>query len=146
MVSSFSSPDCSRFQKFTRGSFLVPNDEVSCFDTGSSGISAGNNESSAELSGFFPDSGAGFSVVKNEKSSEPNGLFFGPGPGISMSRPLLINDAACVAPQSDVTNPLKPNSSRRILTSVSGFPHAYVPLILLYEHMIDETSAFTAST
>jgi hypothetical protein len=36
-----------------------------------------------------------------------------------------------LSPQSEVTKPLKPISSRRILTSVSELPQACVPLTLL---------------
>src|ERR1039458_7516527 len=111
MVSSFSSPDCSKVQKFTRGSFPVPKDPKSNgFGRGSSGKSPPRNPSRIDVSGFFSEGGSGFSVVKNEKIIEPMGLSFGPGPGLSMSSPLLINEGACVAPQSEVTNPLKPTS------------------------------------
>ena len=61
-------------------------------------------------------------------------------PGISWSRPATI-DIECVAPQSLITQPLKPRRSLRSRCSVSGFSHDHpVPgtdwaLILLYEHM-----------
>src|SRR5580698_6489259 len=124
MVSSFSSPDCRRVQKFTRASLLVPKDEESNgFDVGSSGTEL-KNPSNTFASGLLPADGSGFSVVKNEKISDSSGLSLGTGPGISMSRPLLINEGACTAPQSDVTNPSNPASWRRILISVSGLPQA----------------------
>src|SRR5215469_3093044 len=146
MVSSFDSPDCSRLQKLTLGSLPAPIESRSSgFALGSSGIVL-EKPSNTDVSGFPLGGGCGFSVVKKEKKNPLNGLSFGPGPGISISSPLLMNDGACVAPQSLVTNPLKPISPRRILISVSRLPQANVPLTLLYEHMIDDTPAFTAST
>src|SRR5215831_6286563 len=146
MVSSFNLPDCNKLQKLTRGSLPAPiAPRSSGFAFGSSGIVL-EKPSNTDISGFPAEGGCGFSVVKKEKKNPLIGLSFGPGPGISMSSPLLMNEGACVAPQSLVTNPLKPSSSRRILTSVSRLPQAKVPLTLLYEHMIDDTPAFTAST
>src|SRR6266496_2663740 len=125
MVSSFSSPDCKRFQILMRGSLLVPKDEKSrAGGSGSSGKCVPKKPSNKELSGFLSEGGSGFSVVKKEKISEPRGLSLGPGPGISMSRPWLMNDAAWTAPQSEVTKPLKPSSWRRILIRVSELPQA----------------------
>ena len=63
-----------------------------------------------------------------------------------MSSPALMKFTACTAPQSEVTYPLNPIWSRRIVVSVSLFPHANVPFSLLYEHMIDDTPAFTAAS
>jgi len=42
---------------------------------------------------------------------------------------------SCTAPQSDITNPSKPHSSRSTSVSRKWFSLAYVPLTLLYEHM-----------
>src|ERR1700746_1744602 len=145
MVSSFNSPDCIRFQKFTRGSWPNIAPKSNGFAFGSSGIVL-KNPSNIDESGFPLGGGCGFSVVKYEKKNPYIGLSFGPGPGISMSSPLLMNDGACVAPQSLVTNPLKPSSLRRISIRAPRVPQADVPLSLLYEHMIDDTPAFTAST
>ena len=82
------------------------------------------NPSNIDISGFPLGGGCGFSVVKKEKKNPLIGLSFGPGPGISMSSPLLINEGACVAPQSLVTNPLNPTSLRRISISDSRLPQA----------------------
>src|ERR1017187_4305467 len=77
---------------------------------------------------------------KNEGREKP--LAPGAGsPGISISRPALMKLTAWTAPQSEVTKPLKPISSRRILVKVASLPQAKVPLRRLYEHMIEETSA-----
>src|SRR4249919_4350954 len=110
----------------------------------------------------FPGTGFGSSGTCPKKPSIMSPMAFGGGgggtgleskkegignpplpgsPGISMSRPALMNLTACTAPQSEVTKPLKPNSSRRILESVDSLPQAKVPLMRLYEHMIDDTSA-----
>src|ERR1700761_8743639 len=67
-------------------------------------------------------------------------------PGISMSRPALMKATLCTAPQSEVTKPLKPIWSRRIVVRVSLLPQAKVPLTRLYEHMIDDTPALTAAS
>src|SRR5579864_7974030 len=146
MVSSFNSPDCIRLQKLTLGSLPAPiAPRSSGFAFGSSGIVL-EKLSNIDMSGFPAGGGSGFSVVKNEKKNPLSGESFGPGPGISISSPLLMNDGACTAPQSLVTNPLNPTSLRKMLTNVSRFPQADVPFTLLYEHMIDDTPAFTAST
>ena len=50
-----------------------------------------------------------------------------PVPGISMSRPSLMKLVAWLAPQSDVVNPLKPSSPRRIPVRVAELPHEYGP-------------------
>src|SRR5215467_11256208 len=115
MVSSFSSPDCSRLQKFTRGSLPKIAPKSGGVGRGSSGIEL-KKPSNIDMSGFEFGGGCGFSVVKYEKKNPYIGLSFGPGPGISMSSPALMNDGACVAPQSLVTNPLKPSSLRKMST------------------------------
>ena len=40
-----------------------------------------------------------------------------------------------VAPQSDMTKPVKPIWLRSAVVSVSGFSHAYTLLMRLYEHI-----------
>ncbi len=51
---------------------------------------------------------------------------------MSMSRPALADAAVeCVAPQSEVTKPVKPNCWRSTVLSVYGFWQAAVPLIQL---------------
>ena len=52
-------------------------------------------------------------------------------PGMSMSSPALAAAAVeCVPPQSDVTNPVKPNCWRSTVVSRFGFWHASVPLMV----------------
>ena len=52
--------------------------------------------------------------------------------GISSSSPALsASTRLFIAPQSDITSPLKPHSSRRTLLRSQLFSHEYVPLILL---------------
>ena len=50
-----------------------------------------------------------------------------PVPGISMSRPSLMKLVAWLAPQSEVTKPLKPSSPRRIPVRVCELPQEYGP-------------------
>ena len=71
-----------------------------------------------------PAAMAAFSAVAEKYcgSPPPNPL-----PGISMSRPSLMKLVAWFAPQSEVTNPLKPSSCRRMPVSVEELPQAYGP-------------------
>ncbi len=69
-----------------------------------------------------------------------------------------MESVAWLAPQSEVTNPLKPSSPRSMPVSVAALPHACGPgpvgpaavdaitLTVLYEHMIDATPALMASS
>src|SRR3984885_2318562 len=90
--------------------------------------------------------GGGFTgcAAKNEgmKLSAPD-----PGaPCISISRPWLMKLTACTAPQSEVTKPLNPISSRRMRVRVESLPQAKVPLTRLYEHMMDDPPALMAAS
>ena len=53
-----------------------------------------------------------------------------------MSSPAFADATVeCVAPQSDMTKPVKPICLRSAVVSVSGFSHAYTLLMRLYEHI-----------
>src|ERR1700739_1967498 len=98
----------------------------------------------SSTTGFAGGGGGHACRSKNVASEE---LVPGSGsPGISISSPALMYVAPCVAPQSDVTKPLKPISSRRIFVSVESFPQAKTPLMRLYEHMIEATPARMAAS
>ncbi len=59
-------------------------------------------------------------------------------PGISMSRPLLTDATVeWVAPQSDVTKPVKPRSPLRTPFCSGPFSQANGPLIAEYEHITE---------
>ncbi len=54
--------------------------------------------------------------------------------------------ALCVAPQSDITKPLKPQSFRRMSVMSGTLSAAHVPLTLLYAHITEPTPARTAAS
>src|SRR5277367_2061712 len=88
---------------------------------------------------------SGGAVTKKLLIKPLNGLSASAAPGISISNPSLRNRTLCTPPQSEVTKPLNPISPFKIVFNVSLLPHANGPLMRLYEHITDDTPAFTAS-
>jgi hypothetical protein len=64
----------------------------------------------APSSDFAGDGGGGIGRESKYVGSPDEVAFSGGSPGISRSNPALMNVTPCVAPQSDVTKPLKPIS------------------------------------
>jgi len=111
---------------------------------GSSGMLPPSIPASSFASGGGPGAAGGL-VTKKVLSSTANELPAGKAPGISMSRPWLMNKTLCTPPQSEVTKPLNPISPFSMVLSVSALSQANGPFTRLYEHMMEETPARTAS-